>query len=250
MKSFVQFFKHVIQCEGGFLDDLLDIAIAPIKTLAIDPLKKVGESVGLFGGGGGSDAPQFNPDLQEIRSDIGKVRDLRDREIEGVRQSAQITLDEVEKDRARTFGDIQAGSAGRFAAIQDTLARGGGLTSGARERLASQSGRDAAFARQGASGDFAKLGAQIRAQDLGQQEALKNQALFKTPQLSAIPLEIQTQANAANMRAKALADEADRAKSGALGSLIGAGAGFALGGGPAGAGLGAKLGGGLFSSFS
>lgn len=194
------------------------------------------------------DAPQFNPDLREIRGDIQKVRDLRDKDIEDVRKSAQITLDQVGLDRARAFGDIQAGEMGRFAALQDALARGGGAGSGARERLAGQLGRESALSRQRASSDFGRLTSDITAQDIAAQEALKNQALFQTPQLSAIPLEIQTQASAANMRARALADAAKGKKMGAIGALGGAALGFGLGG-PLGASVGSSLGGGLFSAF-
>jgi hypothetical protein len=206
----------------------------------------IGDEDGIFGLFGGDDpAPQFNPNTAELESDVAKVRKLRDSEITGPRKSAQIIQEQIQKDRSRAFGDIAAGGQGRFAAMQGALARTGGLSGGASERLAVQSSRDQALNNQRTSADFGRLNSGVLAQDIGQQEAFKNQALFKTPQLSAIPLEIQTQAQAANMRAKALQEESNSQGLGAFGSLLGAGVG-AFASNPV---LGAQIGGGLFSSM-
>ena len=200
----------------------------------------------LLGGRSPSSAPQFNPDLSELRGDIQKVRDVRDREIVGPRESAKLTLAQTEADRVRASGDISAGSQGRFQSLQDALARQG-LGSGAQARLAQSSDRSAANAQQQSSSDFGRLATDITAQDIGAQEDLRNQALFQTPQLSTLPLGIQTQASANNMRAQAASDAARKGKLAGLGSLAGAGIGAAFG--PAGAGIGASIGGGLFSSM-
>lgn len=189
-------------------------------------------------------APQFNPsnlpEYKQMTDDINKVRDLRDRDITGVRGSTQLGLDQLEKDRMGTMGDIQAGSVGRFGAMQDTLARQGGVDSGSRERLAAQSGKDATMARQKAGGDFSRLAADMTSQDFAAQEGLKDQAMFAMPQMSQMPLGIQTKAAAANMQGAAAAKSSRSAMLGGLGSIAGT-----VMGGP----LGGAIGGGLFSMF-
>ena len=217
---------------------------------AINPVAAV--TTGLLGGvlgGSRGGAPQFNPDLKELRADIGEVRKLRDKDITGPRKSAELALAQIEKDRMRGLGDIQAGSMGRFAALQDALARQGGVDSGARERLAATTQREATMAKQKGAADFGRLRADVTVQDLAAQEDLRNRALFSMPQMSAIPTQIQTQAAAANMRAQALHDQARKSRLAGLGKLAGMGAGFALGGGPMGAAIGGSIGGGLFSSL-
>jgi hypothetical protein len=208
----------------------------------------IGGTVGKMLDGGKEGPFQFSPDLSRLRKDIQKVRDERDREITGPRKSAQLTLDQIEADRVRGMSDLEAGRASQLEAAQSSLARQGGIDSGARERLAQESQRQGLFAKQQATADFARLETDVRAQDFAQQEQLKNQALFATPQLSRVPTQFMLQAQAANAQARAVADARKRAGLGAIGSLAGAGLGAFLGG-PAGASVGASVGGGLFSSM-
>lgn len=193
------------------------------------------------------EAPQSNPDIAELEADIGKVRGARDTPITGVRQSGQIALDRAGQDLNQSLGQISAGSMGRFRSMQDAIAESGGLDAGTTERLARQQMRDSTMGQQAALSQFGDLRSDITMADIAGQEARQDKALFSMPQLSAIPAQIQNEAAAANMRAKALADANQKGKMGSIGSLIGAGAGFAMGG-PMGAMVGSGIGKGIFSS--
>lgn len=212
------------------------------------------KSVGKVLGIGGGSAPQFTPDLREYKADVGKVRSLRDAPITGIRQSAELSLGQLDKERQREMGDVQSSSMGRFAALQDELARQGGIDSGARERLAGLSQREATMARQRAGADFGRMRSDLYAGDIAAQEDLKNQALFRLPQMSLAPTDIQARAAAANMQARALHEQSNRSQVGALGSVLGgaAGAYFTKGGAKEklmGSMMGSGMGGGLFSGL-
>lgn len=196
--------------------------------------------------GGSRDPFQFNPDLRDLKKDIGKVREARDKEITGVSKGGEVQLEQLGIDKQRALDEIQKQQGGAFAKAKDQLALSGGFQSGAGERLARQQTQNAGLFGQKARSDFGRIGADIRAGDIGQQQALKERALFATPQLGLGVTNIQNQAAMANAKAKALSDAQKSQKLGALGSLAGAGFGLAMGG-PAGGAIGSSIGGGLFS---
>ncbi len=216
-----------------------------------DAIGAVGKVFGLKQGSEG--APQFNIDTSLLDSDIAAIRKARDRDITDVRQSGQLQLDLLRQREQEALGDISRAGAQGLATTQQQLATTGGLSAGAQERLARQQNQSVLREQQRAGGIFAQQETGIRAADIAGQEAIKNQALFSTPQLQAIPLELKAQAEAANARARAVQAEANRKRFGALGSIAGTviGAGLGAGSGPAGMAAGAQIGGsvggGLFS---
>jgi hypothetical protein len=226
----------------GFIGPSIASKVLTGKSLGSHAEKALGSLTGA-----GDAAPQFQPDIAELKEDIGAVRSARDAPIEGIRKSAQIGLDRAGQDLNQSLGQINAGSMGRFRGMQDAIAESGGLDAGTTERLARQQMRDSTMGQQAALSQFGDLRSDITMTDMAGQEARKDKALFSMPQLSAIPAQIQNEAAAANMRAKALADANQKGKMGGIGSLIGAGAGFAMGG-PMGAMMGAGVGKGIFSS--
>jgi len=209
--------------------------------------KSIGGHVkGLIGAN--QTAPSFNPDTQQLEDDISRVRGLSTKDIKGNRLSATTAVDELNRGTDEALGQISGAASGRFMAMQDAISEQGGLDSGASERLARDSNRNANLGQQELLGGANTAEAGIRAQDFAGQEQQKFESTLRLPQLSALPLEIQNAAAAANMRAKALTDANNKGKMGGLGSLVGAGAGFALGG-PMGAAVGAGAGKSIFSMF-
>ena len=196
-------------------------------------------------------APQMNlgamQEYQTLTKDIGAIRNLRDKEITGTRKSTDLALEQLDTDRMRSMGDIQAGGMGRFAAMQDTLSRQGGMDSGARERLAMNTGRDATMARQKAGADYGRMASDMTSQDYAAQEGLKEKAMFSLPQMSSIPLQHQLKATAANQQAKAQSKSGFSSLMGGVGKIAGGAMGSYFG--PIGTQIGAAAGGGLFSSI-
>lgn len=234
----------------GLFKSAVNIGLAPI-TGGASLFKFNGKSAGDIVSknlGLDKNAPQFNPDIKQLEEDIQAVRDVRDTEPEEIRKSSQIVLDQAGEDLQQAQGQLQAGSMGRFRAMQDAIAESGGLDSGTTERLARNAQREATLGQQGALDTFGGLRSNIMAGDFERQESLRDRALFTLPQFSSGVAQIQNQAAAANMQARALMDANNKAKSGMLGSLAGMGVGAALGG-PTGAMIGGGVGRGLFSMF-
>jgi hypothetical protein len=205
----------------------------------------IGGAAGFLSGSG-KDPYQFRPDFGKIPEDIQRVRDVAQGEIKDPTKQAEVQLAQLGKDKAQAIDDIGRSQGGAFAKAQQQLSMSGGADQGSRERIARQQAQNAGIFGQQTRSEFGKMAAGVRADDFGQQQALKNKALFATPQLGMGLVQMQNQANAANAQARALADAQKGQKLGALGSLAGMGIGAAMGG-PTGAAVGSSIGGGLFS---
>lgn len=193
----------------------------------------------VLGGGAGGAAPQIDPGTGLLMRDVQDIRDqFRDREIspDELRQGANVQLDMLGQDRDDVIARQNVRRQGIANTANDQQSLFGGRNAGSNQRLAQQQQRQSGIFNQQIESNVNTLENKIKATDLGQQLAVKNQALYATPQLSAIPIGLQAKANAANQSAAAVSGNSG----GGIGSALATGMGiFASSGGFSGMGGGA-----------
>jgi hypothetical protein len=217
---------------------------------------------GLLNRGGGGDGfsltlAETPRDLAAVREHVERVKKMQQSPIEGVRQGAQIELDQLITDRDKAIADLQAQQGGRLENIKQKMLLTGS-DQGAQNRLARSVGRQGETQAQAQRGTFERLASGIRADDITSQQLLRDQALMSLPQLGMLPAGIQADLNIKNAamlnQANAAAARAAAARRSGFGQAIGAIGGGVIGGyfgGPpgaaAGSSIGGSVGGGLFS---
>jgi len=185
--------------------------------------KRALQAVGLKG----QDAQQFNPtviteaQLAPLKASVKRVDDLADKDITGVRDSTQIQLDQLGQDRLKSADSLRSQGQGLFSSLsaQSELTGQGG---GSSERLGRNISQDVVKSQQENTGNFDRLASGLTSQDFGQQEANKDRAIFSSPELHALPLQIQAGINSTINRAAAgNAQSRARAETDSLGRLSG-----------------------------
>lgn len=207
------------------------------------------KSGGLLKGGifGGNDSatPQVQANLGDFNKDLGKIRDRRDTDPE-LRKSTGMLTDI----QGRDFANLRDQSAVRNqASLDSALQQGaisGGLDAGSVERLARQNLRQSRLGNQEIGLAETQEKARTEFGDIAQQEQFRDQLLTQVPQLELGRAGVISETQRTNAALRLQADAAKKGQMGALGGLLGAGAGLALGGGPMGAMAGSSIGSGIF----
>lgn len=187
--------------------------------------------------------------LNQAESDVGAVRTARDRDITGLTQAGQLTIAELDRQRGlasdQSMGDLQTNL---NTSIQSGATQGG-ISSGSIGRLARQNVRAGAETTAGINSKYQDLNAQAAIGDYGQQQDIKNQALFAVPQQQLGIVQgannatgMANKANMAQYQADYMNNQAKKSTYTGLAKLAGTAVGAAYGG-PTGAMVGGAAGG-------
>jgi hypothetical protein len=206
-----------------------------------------GASKADLGGDGEDGFERVNPQMENFRKAKKDVIDERGNLGKDVRKSTAMLTDRQAKDFMRARDQLGAQGQSSMQTSINNAALTGGFDQGALERMGRQNLRQDRIGNQEINIAEARQKSQTEAGDIANQEAFKDQLLLEVPKLELAEAGVLQDAQRTNA-ALAMQSQANAAGAkGALGGLIGAGAGLAMGGGPMGAMAGGMMGKGLFS---